>query len=132
MGEKLGNEIQTGLNPEQILALSSLRVSIRPSVWRFWRGAMPDGPELVDVAVASVDIDKNGTPVAFGVRRSEMIRTIEEHGDTSLAEAKLVAIEPERILKFTADGSDLWPRLDYQNPPEPLHLEGDPYDIAPF
>lgn len=99
---------QAGLSPEQLTALSGLTMAVKPSALRFWQEAMPEGPETVPVAVASIEFDEAGQPVAIGIRRSEMLRTIEEHGDVQSNSARFIAIEPKRVIRFTPDGENTY------------------------
>jgi hypothetical protein len=108
MGEQLERERSTGFTDEQLLALTGLRVAVNPSAWRIWREAMPDSEESVEVAIARIEWDANGRPVAFGIRRAEMTRTIEENGDPTSNSAHMVGLEPDRIFMLTPDGQDMW------------------------
>ena len=112
MGERLEQEQRTGLSPEQIAALSGLKIAVRPAVWGFWKDALnEDAPETVEVKLARVDFDADGVPEAVGFRYSEMSRAIEEHGNPNSPEAQLVGLQPERIYMLTPDGQDMYPPI---------------------
>ncbi len=125
MSEKLEQELKPGFSPEQLIALAGLKVAVKPGAWGFWREAMPDGPEVVEVPVSRIEFDGDGNPVAFGIQHSTMLNIIAKHGDPASNAADLIGIYPNRIAMVAADGQDVW----YPPTPPKSNLPGDPFDV---